>query len=58
MRSTVRTLVKNAYLRVRQALLLTGARLFGVWSTPAASLPTVIRKILFIRIDRIGDMVL
>ena len=58
MRSGVRTLVKNAYLRVRQALLLTGARLLRVWPTPVANLPTVLRKILFIRIDRIGDMVL
>jgi lipopolysaccharide heptosyltransferase II len=57
-RSTVRTLVKRAYLQVRQALLVTGARSFRGWRTPAASSPTVFRKILFIRVDRIGDMVL
>ena len=33
-RSAVRTLVKNAYLRVRQALLLTGARLFWGVANP------------------------
>ena len=58
MRSTFRTWVKAAYLTVRQALLVTGARLLRGWPTPVASLPTVLRKILFIRIDRIGDMVL
>ncbi len=50
--------MKPAYLRVRQALLTTGAWLCRLWSAPAADRPTVLRNILFIRIDRIGDMVL
>jgi ADP-heptose:LPS heptosyltransferase len=50
--------MRLSYLRARQALLTTGAWLCRPWSDSAADRPTVLRKILFIRIDRIGDMVL
>lgn len=58
MSSAAKTSVKLAHLKMRKALLVAGVRIMGLWTAPAVSVPAELRKILFIRIDRIGDMVL
>jgi lipopolysaccharide heptosyltransferase II len=57
-KSNAKRSLKNSYLKARQALLTIGGRLPWRGSTMAATAPVEPRSILFIRIDRIGDMVL
>jgi lipopolysaccharide heptosyltransferase II len=56
--SAAKTYLKLAYLHLRRALLVAGARMLRLRPTPTVSAPAELRKILFIRTDRIGDMVL
>jgi lipopolysaccharide heptosyltransferase II len=50
--------IKKFYLRARQALLRVFGLILGSGHDRTTDQPADIRKILFIRIDRIGDMVL
>jgi lipopolysaccharide heptosyltransferase II len=56
--SNARGFVKSAYLKARKVLLTAGGRIPRLGSAMAAAAPVEPRNILFIRVDRIGDMVL
>lgn len=58
MSSAAKTSVKLAYLHLRKVLLVGGARMLRPRLTSSVTAPAELRKILFIRTDRIGDMVL